>query len=220
MQFFEHQDQARGRTTLLLILFGLSVLGLGLLSAAAMHFALSWGRPEGEPLGPFHLQAVLCAAIATFGLILLGSAYKITTLRSGGRSVAEALGGTLAASNAPYDAAAQRVINIVEEMAIAAGMPVPPVYILRNEPGINAFAAGWSLNDAVVAVTQGALVHLNRDQLQGVIAHEFSHILNRDCALNMRILGVLHGIVVLSSIGRFIMHFSSSSRHTSTKREG
>ncbi len=220
MQFFEHQDQARGRTSLLVFLFSGAVLGLGLLTAGATHLVLTFNRPPDEPLSPFHFQWVACAAIATWGVILLGSAYKLTTLRAGGAAVAESLGGSLVAPNTQDDELSRRALNVVEEMAIAANLPVPPLYILRHESGINAFAAGWSIDDAVIGVTQGALQQLNRDQLQGVVAHEFSHILNRDCALNMKLLGVLHGIVVISTIGRVVMSLTSGSRHSSTKREG
>ncbi len=220
MQFFEHQDQARGRTTLLIVLFGFAVLVLGLAAAGATHFALSYRRAPDEPLGTYHLQFVACAAIATWGVILLGSAYKMISLQGGGARVAEAMGGSLVANNGQSDLGLRRALNVVEEMAIAAGLPVPPLYILNHETGINAFAAGWSIDDAVIGVTRGAIDQLSRDQLQGVIAHEFSHILNRDCALNMRLLGILHGIVVISTIGRVVMSMSSGSRHSSTRREG
>ena len=204
----------------MLFLFAVAVLGLGLLSAATAHFVLSFGRAEGEPLSAHHVQLVICAALATWGIILVGSAAKTASLRAGGHKVAESLGGTLIARNLQDDVQVQRALNVVEEMAIAASLPVPPLYILKGESSINAFAAGWSIDDAVIGVTQGAIDRLNREQLQGVVAHEFSHIINRDCALNMRLLGVLHGIVVISTIGRVIMRLTSSSRHRSTKREG
>lgn len=219
MQFFEHQDQARAKSGRLIFLFSIAVLLLGLVSALAVHFVLSFDRPPDAPAFPYHDQLVTCAALGTWGVILLGSAYKMTTLRAGGRKVAESMGGTLLMANS-QNVEERRALNVVEEMAIAAGLPVPPVYLLRGEAGINAFAAGWSSDDAVIGVTQGALQTFTRDQLQGVIAHEFSHILHRDCALNMRLLGVLHGIVVISAIGRFIMHATSGSRHRSTKKEG
>jgi Zn-dependent protease with chaperone function len=114
-------------------------------------------------------------------------------------------------SPATTDLLERRAINVVEEMAIAAGLPVPPVYVLRDEQGINAFAAGWSPDDAVVGITQGALEGLSREQLQGVVAHEFSHVLNRDCALNMKLLGVLNGIVVISLIGRVLFRLGGST---------
>jgi Zn-dependent protease with chaperone function len=219
MQFFEQQDQARAQSGRLLLVFALAVLGLGLVSAVSAHLLLNFNRdPEAAPF-VYHDQVVWCAALGTWGIIFLGSAYKMTTLRAGGHKVAESMGGTLLMANSS-DPLERRVLNVVEEMAIAAGLPVPPVYLLRGETGINAFAAGWSHDDAVIGVTHGALTTLSRDQLQGVIAHEFSHILHRDCALNMRLLGVLYGIVVISSVGRLIMHMTSGSRHRSTKKEG
>jgi Zn-dependent protease with chaperone function len=217
LQFFEHQDQARGRTTLLVSLFALAVILLGATAGLATHFALAWGHPPDEPYSENHWSLVATAVILTLGAILLGSAYRMTQLRGGGVKVAETLGGTLVTAQSP-ELLERRVVNIVEEMAIAAGLPVPPVYVMRGEMGINAFAAGWSPDDAVIGVTWGALEGLNRDQLQGVIAHEFSHILNRDCALNMRLMGVLHGIVVISIIGRMVMHLGSGSSHRTTKK--
>lgn len=217
MQFFEQQDQARGRTTLLVSLFALAVILLGAAAGATTHVALAWDRPPGEPLSDNHLSLVGTAVIVTFGIILLGSAYRTAQLGGGGVKVAETLGGTLVTAQSP-DLLERRVVNVVEEMAIAAGLPVPPVYVMQNEMGINAFAAGWSPDDAVIGVTKGALKALKRDQLQGVIAHEFSHILNRDCALNMRLMGVLHGIVLISIIGRMVMHLGSGNNHRSTRK--
>lgn len=219
MQFFEHQDQARGRTSLLLGLFIASVFGLGATAALGAHLFLSSGHQPGEELAEYHWSVVASAAIATWGVILLGSLFRMAQLQGGGGKVAESMGGSLlsAGTQEPLE---RRAINIVEEMAIAAGLPVPPVYLMRNETGINAFAAGWSPDDAVIGITQGALESLSRDQLQGVIAHEFSHILNRDCALNMRLMGVLFGIVVLSVIGRFLFQLGTSSRGSSRKEGG
>src|SRR5690606_21017161 len=219
MQFFEHQDQARGRTTLLLVLFLGAVIALVGASSAAAHFALTFGLRPDELLSTNRWSHVALAGALTFGIILLGSAYRMLQLRGGGEKVAETLGGTLASGSSP-DILERRVVNVVEEMAIAAGLAVPPVYILRGEVGINAFAAGWSPDDAVIGVTQGALEGLKRDQLQGVIAHEFSHILNRDCALNMRLIGILHGIVLISIIGRVLMRAGTGSTHRSRKDGG
>lgn len=219
MQFFEHQDQARGRTSLLVALFIFAVLALGAASAAATHFALSYDLKPGEPLSENHWSLVATASIATLGIIFLGSAYRTAQLSSGGIKVAETLGGTLVTAQST-DLLERRVVNVVEEIAIAAGLPAPPVYVMQNESGINAFAAGWSPDDAVIGVTKGALESLKRDQLQGVIAHEFSHILNRDCALNMRLMGVLHGIVLISVIGRILIRLGSGSRHSSSRNNG
>ncbi len=142
-------------------------------------------------------------ALGTSALIAGGSLYKIAALAGGGHTVAELLGGRLLdpGSASPDE---RRLLNVVEEMAIASGVPVPPVYLLENELGINAFAAGHTTGDAVVAVTGGTLSRLSRDELQGVIAHEFSHILNGDMRLNIRLMGVLFGILVIGLTGWII----------------
>ena len=107
----------------------------------------------------------------------------------------------------------QRLLNVVEEMAIASGTPVPPVYLL-DEDGINAFAAGYKPGDAIIGVTRGAIEKLSREQLQGVIAHEFSHVLNGDMRLNIRLIGLLHGILLIGMIGYYILRSSSHSRRS------
>lgn len=214
MRFFEHQAQAKAKTFRLLALYAFGVLMLGLLSGAVVHFALNLDGEPYENLSQAHWSLVLTASITTWGVVLLGSAIRTMRLGQGGRVVAESLGGTLLGPQTG-DLIEKRALNVVEEMALASGMPVPPVYILRRESGINAFAAGWSPDDAVIGLTQGALTNLSRSELQGVVAHEFSHILNRDSALNMRMLGVLHGIVALSLVGRFL----TETRGTSRKKE-
>lgn len=211
MRFFEHQAQARAKTTRLVVLYGLGVLFVGLLSGLAIHFALSFDGSTLDNMSEAHFSLVATGAIGTWGVVLLGSAIRTMRLGQGGRVVAESLGGTLL-NHQTADLAEKRALNVVEEMALASGMPVPPVYLLRRETSINAFAAGWSPDDAVIGLTRGAVEHLSRSELQGVVAHEFSHILNRDSALNMRMLGVLHGIVALSLVGRFLMTVRSSNR--------
>ncbi len=218
MQFFEHQDQARGRTTLLVVLFSFAVLGLVVAASLATHFLLLLDHDPNEPLSLNHFKLVGTAGLSTFAVIFFGSIYRTAQLRGGGKQVAETLGGQLITPSTK-DFLERRVVNVVEEMAIAAGLPVPPVYLMAREKGINAFAAGWSPDDAVIGVTRGALESLNREQLQGVIAHEFSHILNRDCALNMRLLGVLHGIVVISIIGRILIRIGTSSSSSRSSKD-
>ncbi len=146
--------------------------------------------------------------MGTAALISGGSLYKIASLAGGGHTVAELLGGRLLQPQTA-DPDERRILNVVEEMAIAAGTPVPPVYLLENEDGINAFAAGRSPNDAVVAVTRGCVRTLSRDELQGVIAHEFSHILNGDMRLNLRLMGVLFGILLIGLTGYILLRSSS-----------
>jgi Zn-dependent protease with chaperone function len=150
-------------------------------------------------------------AVCTAGIIFVVSIVKTARLAGGGAAVAEMAGARRIAPNSS-DPLERRFVNVVEEMAIASGVRVPQVYIMDGERGINAFAAGWDVSGAVVAATRGALETLNRDELQGVVAHEFSHILNGDMRLNIRMLGVLAGIVFIGSIGEFVMRSTRGSR--------
>jgi Zn-dependent protease with chaperone function len=143
--------------------------------------------------------------------------FKWLTISSGGKAVAEALGGVRISPNT-NNLKQQRILNVVEEMALASGMPVPPVFLLAKERGINAFAAGFTPADAVIGITQGSLDHFNREQLQGVVAHEFSHILNGDMRLNLRLIALLNGILFLGSIGHFIMRNAGSAGSASSRR--
>lgn len=151
------------------------------------------------------------ATIITAGIILGASAVRSLQLRGGGGEVAQALGGTRIDASTD-DPLRRRLRNVVEEMAIASGVPVPEIYVLEREQGINAFAAGFSPADAAVAVTRGTLEHLSRDELQGVIAHEFSHILNGDMRLNIRLIGILFGILVIAVIGRKLLYSARFAR--------
>ncbi|MBW3551170.1 MAG: M48 family metalloprotease, partial [Proteobacteria bacterium] len=193
MNFFEHQAQARRVSTRLMVLFGLAVLGMVLAVNVVVVFALGYSP-----------GTLVSATVGTLAVVGLGSLFRIASLRGGGEPVALQMGGV----PVPEDTAdlnLRRLRNVVEEIAIAAGVPVPKVYVLEHEAAINAFAAGYSPADAVVAVTRGALERLNRDELQGVIAHEFSHILNGDMRLNIRLIGVLFGIMMLALIGRKVL---------------
>ncbi|MGF6786787.1 M48 family metalloprotease [Paraburkholderia sp. 35.1] len=196
--FFQQQDSARRKTFQLVVYFVLAFLILialvyGLLVALSMygaHEPVSWWQPD-----------MLLLAAPAVGILVGGaSALKVAQLASGGQAVALMLGGK-EVPGTTTDARQKRLLNVVEEMALAAGVPVPPVYVLP-ETGINAFAAGYAPGDAVVAVSQGCLDYLTRDELQGVVAHEFSHILNGDMRLNIRLIGLIFGIMALSIIGR------------------
>lgn len=220
MNFFESQDQARKKTSLLVFYFVLAVIAiiLGVYGAIVGVFAMSDGPATwaGDP----RLFAMVTGI--TLLVVVSGSLYKMAQLRSGGEAVARMLGGTLLSPQAATDTASKRLLNVVEEMALAAGVPVPPVFVLEEE-SINAFAAGFSSGDAVIGVTRGCLNRLNRDELQGVIGHEFSHILNGDMRLNIRLMGVLHGILVIAVIGYMLMRTagsSSRSRSSSSKKGG
>src|SRR6516162_4330518 len=199
--FFQRQDSARRRTFLLVAYFVLAILVMvalvyGLVLALDLYGAgeaVSWWQPE-----------LLLFVAAGVGILVGGaSAFKVAQLASGGQAVALMMGG-VEVPGTTTDLRQKRLLHVVEEMAIAAGVPVPPVYIL-DEPGINAFAAGYAPGDAVVAVSQGCLKYLTRDELQGVVAHEFSHILNGDMRLNIRLIGLIFGIMALSVVGRILM---------------
>ncbi len=209
MNFFTAQDKARRNTTRLIILFTLAVIALVVLTNILIIGAFVYmGTDETSSFWQLVQQradakTVSMISLGVLLLILLGSLYKILLLSKGGSVIAEMLGGTMV-PRSTTDAEERRLLNIVEEMAIAAGMPVPRVYVLRDN-SINAFAAGKSHNTAVIGVTRGAITLLNRDELQGVIAHEFSHILNGDMRLNLRLLGVLNGILLIGIIGEYIL---------------
>ena len=143
-------------------------------------------------------------------LIACGTLFKIAQLAGGGSVVAERLGGKRVFPNTT-DPVERRLLNVVEEMALASGVPVPAVFFLAEEQGLNAFAAGYSPSDAVIGVTRGCAQQLNREQLQGVIAHEFSHILNGDMRLNLRLIGVLHGILLMGLVGRQLLRIGAYS---------
>jgi Zn-dependent protease with chaperone function len=198
MNFFEAQDSARARSRTLVGLFIAAVIAIVAAIYAVAHLLLG--------LGPAGVQPEVLAVVAVFttALIVAGSTVRTLQLRQGGGKVAELLGGRRIRSNTT-DEAERRLVNVVEEMAIASGTPMPAIYVMDQEPGINAFAAGYTMDDAAVAVTRGTLEQLNREELQGVIAHEFSHILNGDMRLNIRLMGILFGILLLAIVGRGVM---------------
>jgi Zn-dependent protease with chaperone function len=169
----------------------------------------------GSP--PWALFAAV--GIGVVGLIFGASGVKMLSLRKGGGAVAEMLGGRqiLDPTDDPDE---RRLLNVVQEMAIASGTPVPVVYVLDSEPGINAFASGHGTEDAAVAVTRGAMEQFTRDELQGVVAHEFSHILNRDVRLNTRLTGLLFGILVLSIAGRLLLRGGAHARIGRSSNKG
>lgn len=204
MNFFERQARARRNSARLVVLFSLAVLGIVVMVDLVV--LLVAGPQPG---------ALLFATIATVGVIGLGSLFRISSLNSGGEPVARQLGGVPVAEDT-RDPQLRRLRNVVEEMSIASGVPVPKIYVLEHEAGINAFAAGYSTSDAVVAVTRGALDRLNRDELQGVVAHEFSHILNGDMRLNIRLVGVLFGILMIGIIGRKVLLHGRGFRNSAT----
>lgn len=225
MNFFESQDHARKSTTRLVFFFALAVITLIIMTNLLVMMTFGYLNAEEAItweafIQTFDWQTFIAVGIGVSTVVLVGSLYKMMALSGGGKVVAESLGGQLIPQNT-QDLSQRKLLNVVEEMAIASGIPVPPVYLLTHEPGINAFAAGFSPKDAVIGITQGAIEQFSREQLQGVIAHEFSHILNGDMRLNIRLMGVLNGILVIGLIGYFIMRsFAYSSRRSSRDSGG
>jgi Zn-dependent protease with chaperone function len=198
-------------------MFSLAVVSLIVMTNLLVMMAFGYLNSEqlsgsGVPAPQMDWQTFLTIGAGVVAVIVVGSLYKIMTLSAGGKAVAESLGGQLIPQNT-RDLNQRKLLNVVEEMAIASGTPAPPVYLLADEQGINAFAAGFSPRDAVIGVTRGTIEHLNRDELQGVIAHEFSHIFNGDMRLNIRLMGVLHGILILGLIGYYILRPAAYSGH-------
>ena len=212
MDFFEQQDKARKKTKLLIFYFAVAVtliivmmyfvVLIGYLYAAAQHH--HYYTDSSPQFALWNPNVLLGSAVITLAIITIGCAYKINQLAEGGSALAESLGGRLVNPNST-DLDERKLLNVVEEMAIASGVPVPKVYVLDDEKGINAFAAGHTNSDAAVAVTYGAMKLLSREELQGVIGHEFSHILNGDMKLNLRLIGILFGILCIATIGRIFL---------------
>jgi len=224
MNFFESQDRVHKNTFQLVFLFILAVVVLIIMTNLLVMVVFGYINREQMQDGGTLIQQMdwqtFAAVSAGVGVVVLaGSLYKIKALSAGGRTVAEALGGKLIPQNTD-DLKQRKLLNVVEEMAIASGTPAPPVYLLADEPGINAFAAGFSPRDAVIGVTQGTIDHLSRDQLQGVIAHEFSHIFNGDMQLNIRLMGVLNGILIIGIVGYYILYSASFSRRGRSSDKG
>jgi Zn-dependent protease with chaperone function len=217
MDFFQRQQLARKNSRRLVWLFVLAVIGIvvALNIVAGVLYSIMHGESRFLVPPPWwyrdNLTIVAAVSGASLMLIAGASAFRIASLRSGGGTVAEALGGTLVSLDT-RDPLERRLRNVVEEMSIASALPVPDVYVLGHEDGINAFAAGFTQSDAAIAVTRGALEKLNRDELQGVIAHEFSHVLNGDMRLNLRLVGILFGILVIGQAGRMILRSGSRGR--------
>lgn len=240
MNFFEHQDQARKNTRRLIAFFSLAVLSLIAITtvfvAGFLYYFDSQNQKRFEPLqtldgghGSQLLQLmswelVAGIAAAVISVVLIGSLYKLSQLSGGGEKVAASLGGKRLQPNTT-DANERKLQNVVEEMAIASGTPVPPVFIME-EASINAFAAGYDANDAVIGITRGCMELLTREELQGVIAHEFSHILHGDMRINIRLIGILHGILIIGLLGSLLMRsgaYSSAGyryRSSSRSKEG
>ncbi len=228
MNFFEQQDIARRNARLLTMLFLVAVFTLIVLTNAAVALFMWFGHDYNvysgsrEGMSGFlsyfswaRFGGIGMGVSSTVALVVLVKWFQLST---GGKQVAESMGGTRILPQAD-DPGERRVLNVVQELSLAANMPVPPVYVMNDERGINAFAAGITPADAVVAVTRGTIEQLGRDELQGVIAHEFSHILNGDMRLNIRLAAMLKGITFIGDVGYFLLHSSHRRRGTSRKNE-
>jgi Zn-dependent protease with chaperone function len=210
MDFFQQQDKARRKTKLLVFYFAVAVVALiiaayfaslAIFNGAQAHYHSYGEQPQLVLWNP---QLFLGVAAGVLAVVFIGSTYKTMALAQGGSVVSEMMGGRLVAPNS-NDPDERKLLNVVEEMAIASGVPVPQVYVMDEEDGINAFAAGHKPGDATITVTRGCMKILSRDELQGVIGHEFSHILNGDMRLNLRLMGIIFGILCLAIIGRVLL---------------
>lgn len=218
MEFFQNQHRARRKTGLLVLLFLLAVLGITLAVNGVFYLIL---RVQGDtglafPHWLLSAQSAVCAMVVV-AVIALGSLARHSALSGGGEAVAKMAGARRLALDS-QDPLERRLRNVIEEMAIASGVVMPELFILDQETSINAFVAGYQPNEAVMVVTRGALEALTRDELQGVVAHEFSHLLNGDMRLNLRLLAILAGILLLGQVGSFMMR--SVGRHRARGRTG
>jgi Zn-dependent protease with chaperone function len=229
MDFFEAQARAKKRTSRLVVLFSLAVLGTiaagyfgaifltGQITQKSARTRDRYGYVQpARPLALWQPQLLAVVSLGTLAVIGLASLYKWSEFSAGGSAVAESVGGRRVDPHTT-DLAERRLLNVVEEMALASGVPMPAVFVLDDEPAINAFAAGLTTADAVVAVTRGTLEKLTRDELQGVIGHEFSHILNGDMRLNLRLTSLIFGILVIGLAGRGILWSLGRARVTSSR---
>ena len=222
MNFFQQQEQARNKTRWLVLVYIIAVIAIVIALDAVFLLVKGFGVSEYPLSGnvseivALNQNTLLMFSLGIILFIGLASLYRMLTLRGGGGKVASALGGVRVDGRHP-DSRVKQLVNIVEEMAVASGLPVPQVYVLEQESGINAFAAGNQPEDAAVAVTRGALEIFSRDEMQGVIGHEFSHILNGDMRLNMRLLGPLFGITLIGMMGNMLLRSSRRVRVRSSR---
>lgn len=222
MDFFEAQDRAKRNTKKLVFYYALAVTGIILsIYVVTLIFFNSQFSTDGDTVSFWYPGWLLSVGIIVGIIIASGTLYRVSQLRKGGSAVAQMLGGRKI-NPSTTDSKEQRLMNVVEEMSIASGISVPDVYVLDKEENINAFAAGFTPGDAAIGVTRGTLEQLNRDELQGVIAHEFSHIFNGDMRFNIRLIGVLNGILIIHILGMLITRsvaFSGAGR-VSRNRNG
>ena len=218
MDFFARQAATRRQSRWMVFLFLVAVVAIVIAidfvvvtAVAILSVKDDGGLLASQDMSLTRYPLVIAfTTIVVLGVIGISSVARTVSLAAGGSKVAEQLGGTRVGADTT-DLLKKRLRNVVEEMAIASGVPVPQVYVLEREAGINAFAAGYSPANAAITVTRGALVNLNRDELQGVIAHEFSHVLNGDMRISTRLIGLLFGLTVIAMIARTILRFGPRS---------
>ena len=214
MDFFQRQDRARRKTKWLVIYFALAVAAmiaaiyvasLLIFSGVQAHNHNRYDYNQAPTqVSIWNPQIFLGVSIAVLAIVGIGSAYKTSALSAGGSAVSEMMGARLVGSNTT-DPDERKLLNVVEEMSIASGVSMPQVYVMDDEDSINAFAAGHATSDATITVTSGCMKLLSRDELQGVIGHEYSHILNGDMRLNLRLMGIIFGILCLAIVGRILL---------------
>jgi Zn-dependent protease with chaperone function len=213
MNFFAHQEIARKQTRRMVALFTLAVVCIVVAVdvVVVVAFDLGGDGQGGVGIGMPPIGVLIATSVGVLMVIGCSTLYRIATLRTGGSAVATQLGATPVPADTQHFAY-RRLRNIVEEIAIASGVPVPEIFVLEEEAAINAFASGYTTADAAVTVTRGCLDKLTRDELQGVIAHEFSHVLNGDMRLNIRLVGVAFGILAIAIVGRKIAETAGRGR--------
>ncbi|UZE97433.1 M48 family metallopeptidase [Alkalimarinus alittae] len=221
MNFFDHQETARKKSLLLVFLFLIAVALIVAITNLACYLILS---VTDSP--PIALQEWLSSRLslsisgALLFTIALGTIHQFLNLSKGGRAVANMANGRKV-DISTQDTLEQRYINLVEEMSIASGTMMPELYIMDKEHSINAFVAGYEPTECVLVITKGALETLSRDELQGIIGHEFSHILNGDMRINIRLIAVLAGILLIGQIGQYLMHapFNRSNSYSARRNK-
>jgi len=219
MNFFEHQERARRRTGLLAAYFIAAVAAIVVSVSVVIYIALLWVSGGDYSLLDWLYSPVMHWSTAiTLLIVITGSLHKTWQIRDGGVALADMLNAReiLPSCNSLAD---RRLRNVVEEMAIASGIPAPRTFVMPHEKSINALAAGFRPTEAVIVITQGALDSLNREELQGVIAHEFSHIFNADMRINMRLISVLAGILAIGKVGEFLVHANTRMRLYNRRRD-
>jgi len=212
MTFFEQQHKARKKTGILILYFILAIILIVIAINAAIYLIVTQATTPSPSIAYWIEKPYwIWIAGATLFLITMGTLNTMFKLRGGGRAVAEIVGARRVNPNTK-DLNERKLINVVEEMSIASGTPVPAIYVLDDESSINAFVAGLRPTEVVLVATRGTLENLDRDELQGVIAHEYSHIMNGDMRINIRLMGILAGILIIGQLGRILLRSTGRSR--------